>query len=216
MNALIVYGGWDGHDPEKVAKTFEAKLTEKGVTVELSATLDSLVDEKKLAGLDLIVPHWTCGKLTEAQWKGLNAAVRSGVGLGGIHGGMGDAFRENLEYQWMVGGQFVGHPHVGDYEVRLTAMQSPITEGMAQTWQYNSEQYFQLVDPGVTVLADTLYTFDGRRTLMPCIWTKMWGKGRVFYSALGHAAKELTDYPHVLDMTIRGMLWAAAGKKACC
>jgi type 1 glutamine amidotransferase len=40
----------------------------------------------------------------------------------------------------------------------------------------------------------------------------MWKKGRVFYSALGHTAKEFRDCPEVLAMTIRGMVWAAEGK----
>ena len=127
MKALIVYGGWDGHEPAQVAKIFEKALAAKGATVELSDTLDVLLDAGKLASMDVIVMHWTCGKMTPEQWKGVNDAVRSGVGLAGVHGGAGDAFRDNLEYQWMVGGQFVGHPHVGEYEVRLTPVQSPIT-----------------------------------------------------------------------------------------
>jgi uncharacterized protein len=213
MKALIVYGGWDGHEPDKVAKIFEKALTAKGARVELSETLDVLLDAGKLAGLDVIVPHWTMGTMTTDQWKGLNDAVRSGVGVAGVHGGAGDAFRDNLEYQWMIGGQFVGHPHVGEYEVRLTPHPSPITEHLPQSFRYNSEQYYQLVDPGVAVLADTLYEYDGRRTIMPSIWVKSWGKGRVFYSALGHVAKEFADYPHVLEMTVRGILWAGEGKK---
>ncbi len=210
MKALIVYGGWDGHEPDKVAKVFEKALVAKGVQVELSNTLDVLLDAGKLAGVNVIVPHWTMGKMTGEQWKGLTEAVRSGVGLAGVHGGAGDAFRENLDYQWMVGGQFVGHPHVGQYEVRLTPHKSPITDHLPQSFTYNSEQYYQLVDPGVAVLADTLYEFDGRRTIMPCVWVKSWGKGRVFYSALGHVAKEFADYPHVLEMTARGIVWAGS------
>lgn len=214
MKALILYGGWDGHEPDKTAKIFEQALAARGVQVELSPTLDVLLDAGKLASLDVIVPQWTCGKMTPEQWKGFNDAVRSGVGVAGTHGGAGDAFRDNLEYQWMIGGQFVGHPHVGEYEVRLTPHPSVITEHLPQSFRYNSEQYYQLVDPGIHRLADTLYEFEGARTVMPCIWVKSWGKGRVFYSALGHVAKEFVDYPHVLELTVRGILWAAEGKKA--
>ncbi len=214
--ALIVYGGWDGHQPKEVSEIFERELKANGFEVTRSDKLDPLADEEALKKLDLIMPLWTCGALSPEQWKGINGAVKSGVGLGGVHGGMGDAFRGSLEYQWMTGGQFVGHPHVGDYFVRLTGVKSPITDGMPSMFPYKSEQYYMTVDPGVTALADTLYEYDGNRIVMPCIWTKTWGKGRVFYSALGHCAKEFVDYPEVLAMSVRGLLWAAQGKPRCC
>jgi len=40
----------------------------------------------------------------------------------------------------------------------------------------------------------------------------MWGKGRVFYSSLGHCAKEFSQVPEVLTLLTGGMLWAAEGK----
>jgi hypothetical protein len=208
MKALIVYGGWDGHTPKETSEVFQKALEARGVEVRRESNLAVLAEAAALAELDLIIP--------KEQWKGLDAAVRSGVGLAGVHGGMGDSFRGNVEYQWMVGGQFVGHPHIGSYLVRLTSAVHPIVEGLTGTFPYKSEQYYMLVDPGVTVLADTLYEHQGWRSVMPVVWTKKWGAGRVFYSALGHVAKEFADYPHVLDMTVRGMLWAAAGKTACC
>lgn len=213
MKALIVYGGWDGHEPEEVSKIFEKALKGKGVDVERSDTLDSFLDAEKLQSLDVIVPHWTMGEITKEQWQGLDEAVRSGVGVAGVHGGMGDSMRRCLGFQWMAGGQFVGHPHVGDYEVYVTETTNPITAALPRRFAYNSEQYYQLVDPGVNVLAETLYDYDGHVITMPCIWTKTWGKGRVFYSALGHVAAEFQKYPHVLEMTVRGMLWAGEGKK---
>lgn len=216
MKALIVYGGWDGHEPEPVSEIIEKALVAKGFKVDRVGGLEPLADGEALKQLDLICPIWTMGEMAGEQWQGLNEAIRSGVGFGGFHGGAGDAFRGNLEYQWMVGGQFVGHPHVGEYTVRMTAVKSPITEASPSMFTYSSEQYYQLIDPGVTVLADTLYEYDGNRIILPCVWTKTWGKGRVFYSALGHCAKEFSDYPEMLAMTIRGMIWAAEGKAICC
>ena len=216
MKALIIYGGWDGHQPVEVSEVFDKALTEQGVAVARRDTLDALLDAELVASADVIVPHWTMGEISAEQWKALDAAVRGGVGLAGAHGGAGDAFRANLSYQWMVGGQFVGHPHVGDYTVRLTGVRHVATDGMPVMFPYNSEQYYMHTDPGNTVLADTLYEYDGRRIIMPCVWAKTWGKGRVFYSALGHVAKEFVDFPHVLAMTVRGICWAAAGKSNCC
>ena len=214
MKALIVWGGWDGHTPKETAAIKAAKLESIGFRVRVEDSLSALEDLRALKRLDLIVPCWTCGELTPEQYQGINKAVLSGVGLGGTHGGMGDAFRSNIEYQWMCGGQFVGHPHTGDYFVRLTDAKSPITKGMKRRFKYCSEQYYMLVDPGVRILADSIYVYEGKKATMPVVWTKAWGKGRVFYSALGHCAQEFVDYPEVLEMTARGMLWAAQGKAA--
>ncbi len=207
--ALIFQGGWDGHTPAQTAEVLAGGLRGEGFAVEVINELTPLADGEKLKTYDLIVPVWTMGQMAKEQWQGLNAAIKSGVGLGGVHGGAGDAFRGTLEYQWMVGGQFVGHPHVGEYVVNLTSQASPITAGMKKRFDYNSEQYYMLVDPGNTVLATTNYTFENRKIKMPVVWTKPWGAGRVFYSALGHVAAEFGKFPEVLAMTIRGLVWAA-------
>jgi len=54
--ALIVYGGWDGHQPDLVAELFRTILTEEGFSVEMSQSLDSFSDEEALKTLNLIVP----------------------------------------------------------------------------------------------------------------------------------------------------------------
>jgi uncharacterized protein len=211
-SALVVWGGWGGHTPKETAGILAGQLQQNGYTVRVENSLDPLIDVEALKALDLIVPMWTMGEISNDQQKGLIQAVESGVGLAGVHGGMGDAFRGRVEYQWMVGGQFVGHPYVGEYTVRLTDEKSPITKGMKARFKYNSEQYYMIVDPAVRVLAETTYTFQGRKCVMPVVWTKMWGQGRVFFSALGHKATEFETYPEVLAMTTRGMLWAGEGK----
>lgn len=206
--ALIFHGGWDGHQPAECAEIFAKELEANGVTVTVSDSLDILNNAEAVKSYDLIVPIWTMGKIEKEQAENLLNSVKAGTGLAGFHGGMGDAFRGNIDYEWAVGGIFVGHPHIGDYTVRLTANQHEITEGLPLEFLYNSEQYYMLVDPSIQVLADTLYTHDGRRAAMPVIWTRSLGKGRVFYSALGHQAKEFSDHPPVKEMTVKGLLWA--------
>ncbi len=209
--ALIFHGGWEGHFPRLVAERLKAALERRapGLRADLADALSCLDDAGALRGYRLIVPCWTMGTLSEAQSKNLLAAVRAGTGLGGLHGGMGDAFRGNLDYEWMVGGHFVGHPHVGDYAVRLTARTSPITDGLPPEIPYRSEQYYLLVDPGIEVLAEALYEYEGRRCVMPVAWTKAWGAGRVFYSALGHEPREFDAHPPAFELALRGLLWAA-------
>jgi len=207
--ALLIAGGWNGHQPEKFVHIFAEELRARGLAPQVACSLDCLADQKALEEFSLIFPCWTMGSLSPEQAKGLLGAVASGVGLGGIHGGMGDAFRGNLDYEWMVGGHFVGHPTVGDYLVKITDKGSPITQGLPEGFRYNSEQYYMLVDPGIHVLADTDYLFEGRVCRMPVAWTKTWGKGRVFYSALGHAPEEFTAHPEALRLAVQGVLWAA-------
>lgn len=206
---LFVAGGWAGHQPDKIVRLFAAELEAVGLAPEIVTTLEPLADLERLKTYALVFPCWTMGRLADEQEKSLVAAVRSGVGLAGIHGGMGDAFRGQLDYEWMVGGHFVGHPHVGDYTVRIVDSACPITAGLPADFAYRSEQYYMMVDPGVRVLADTAYAHEGRVVTMPVAWTKHWGAGRVFYNALGHAPEEFTLYPEARRLTAQGCLWAA-------
>jgi uncharacterized protein len=207
--ALLFYGGWEGHAPEAVSRRLQKELAGHGIETDLHGDLACLDDPAQLGGYDVFIPNWTMGALDEKRTKNLVEAVHAGAGLAGIHGGAGDAFRGNLDYEWMVGGHFVGHPHVGDYTVRLTTRISPITEGAPLEFPYRSEQYYLLVDPANEVLAESIYSHEGRRAVMPVAWTKSWGKGRVFYSALGHEPKEFDACPAAFQIALRGILWAA-------
>jgi len=211
--ALFVYGGWAGHEPEQCAKLFAEILEGEGFSVELSAALDPLADAERMAGMDLVVPIWTMGEISNEQCKGLMDAVANGTGIGGWHGGMCDAFRNNTEYQFMTGGQFVAHPgNIKDYTVEITRPTDPIVEGLARGFAMHSEQYFMHVDPSNEVLATT--TFDGslvpyiNGTKMPVVWKRHWGKGRVFFSSLGHVVSDF-EVPEAREITKRGLLWAA-------
>jgi uncharacterized protein len=214
--ALIFWGGWDGHQPKEVAEIFRGVLAKESFDVDVSDSLDSLLDEAKLKRLNLIVPIWTMGKITQEQLKPVVAAVESGVGLAGCHGGMCDAFREATEWQFMTGGQWVAHPGNDGvaYRVKIGPVKSSITEGMSD-FDVKSEQYFLHVDPAVKVHATTRFpTVDGPHTGngpvdMPVVWTKTYGKGRVFYNSLGHQAN-IVLMPAVLELMRRGFLWASA------
>ncbi len=187
---------------------FRSALEDRGWRTETITGLERLADLEWLRSFRVISPCWTMGQLTPDESQGLREAVRAGAGLAGIHGGMGDAFRGDLDYEWMVGGHFVGHPHVGDYTVRVGAMGDPIMQDLPREFVYQSEQYYLLMDPAVRVLADAEYAHEGRTCVMPVVWTKTWGAGRVFYSALGHAPAEFDQFPAVFEMSVRGILWA--------
>jgi type 1 glutamine amidotransferase len=213
--ALIVWGGWDGHEPQQAAEVFRRALTADGFGIEVSDTLDAFRDEKKLLGLNLIVPVWTMGTIIKEQLDPVCNAVRAGVGLAGCHGGMCDAFRDATEWHFMTGGQWVAHPgnDTVNYTVHITEKSHPITEGIAD-FSVTSEQYYMHVDPANKVLATTRFPIaDGPHVAngpvdMPVLWTRLYGKGRVFYSALGHNAATVAAEPH-LTILRRGCAWAA-------
>jgi type 1 glutamine amidotransferase len=213
--ALIVWGGWDGHEPEPVAKLFAETLGKEGFEVEVSNTLDSFRDIEKLKQLNLIIPVWTMGQISGEQAGPLIQAVESGVGLAGCHGGMCDSFRENTDYQFMTGGQWVAHPGNDgvEYTVKIVNHEHEITKGM-KDFQVKSEQYYLHVDPSNKVLATTpMPVADGPHVPngpfeMPVVWVRWHGKGKVFYSSLGHNAVTAA-MPEALELCRRGFLWAA-------
>ena len=211
-SALFVCGGWEGHEPKKCAAVFAPVLQENGYEVEISTTLDTYLDREKMRSLDLVIPIWTMGEITDQQEEGLRGAVESGVGLAGWHGGMADSFRHSINYQFMVGGQWVAHPgKIIDYEVNIIDHEDPITSGL-EDFSMHSEQYYMHVDPSNEVLATT--TFSGEHipwiegNIVPVVWKRQWGEGRVFYCSLGHVAKDF-DVPEAKEIVKRGMLWAS-------
>ncbi|MEX0777094.1 MAG: ThuA domain-containing protein [Phycisphaeraceae bacterium] len=215
--ALIVWGGWAGHTPKQSADVFAPFLEQQGYEVQVSDTLDAYLDEASMSALALIVPIWTMGTITKEQWDGLNKAVRSGVGLAGFHGGIIDSFRNNTEYQFMTGGQWVAHPGncIPAYDVKITDKNHPITRGISDFALRDTEQYYVHVDPGNHVLCST--TFTGEHgdaslykpgTVMPFAWTRTWGQGKVFVAAWGHTFKDF-DVPEAKQIVERGMMWAS-------
>ena len=209
--ALIVWGGWSGHEPEQGAHIIAGMLEKEGFKVYVENTTEAFADPA-IADMSLIVPIVTMSKIEKEEVANLTMAVQGGVGLAGYHGGMCDAFRESADYQFMCGGQWVAHPgNIIDYRVDIAKPDDPIMQGMA-SFPYRSEQYYMHVDPSNEVLATT--TLSGQYApwtagvVMPVVWKRKHGQGRVFYCSLGHVAAEF-DVPQMKEIVRRGMLWAA-------
>jgi uncharacterized protein len=208
-DALIVWGGWDGHHPQEFAERSAGMLREAGMSVDVSDSLETL---STAADRRLVVPIWTMGTIPPEPLAALLDAVQGGVGLAGFHGGMGDAFRDATDFQFMVGGQFVAHPDgIKAYDVAITDREHEITRGLGG-FRMTSEQYYMHVDPSNHVLATTVFQPDSAPwvagTVMPVAWTRRHGEGRVFYSSLGHRPADL-EVHEAGELWRRGMLWAA-------
>lgn len=216
---LILQGGWDGHEPALVSKRFAAMLQKNGYTCTISDTLDPLADVDYLMSLDLVVACWTMGEIDNDYVTNLSKAVGAGVGLAGCHGGMCDSFRDNTQWQFMTGGQWVSHPGGDgiDYIVNICKGSSPIVEGL-EDFKVTSEHYYLHVDPAIEVLATTrfptvhYYNISNKPVEMPVAWTKFWGNGRVFYCSLGHHDDVFDKAPTAQELMERGLVWAAEGK----
>jgi type 1 glutamine amidotransferase len=212
--ALMVWGGWAGHQPQETVEAMAPSLSEAGFDVEIVNSLDVYTDEAKMKSLSLIVHNVTMHQINNEQLQGLQTTIASGVGLAGWHGGLCDSFHNSPLYQFMTGGQFVAHPgNIIDYRVNIIDHEDEVTKGIPD-FAVHSEQYYMHVDPGNKILATTLVEGNHgvyewtKGVVMPVVWKKPWGEGRVFYSALGHSAEEFA-VPEMKEIMRRGMLWAA-------
>ena len=210
-SALIVWGGWEGHEPRQCMEVFAPFLSEH-FDLRIENSMDVYTEKDYMQSLSLVVPLWTMGEIAGEQAGGLLDAVRSGVGLAGWHGGMGDSFRNHTEYQFMVGGQWVAHPGgIVDYQVDVAAPDDPIMQGVS-SFAYRSEQYYMHVDPSNQVLATTRFSGEHapwvEGVVMPVMWKRRHGLGRVFYSSLGHVTSEFA-VPEMRTIFERGLVWAA-------
>jgi type 1 glutamine amidotransferase len=217
MKTLITWGGWDGHEPDKVAEIFCAIVTDAGGEAEVTDSLACFDDAENLKTYDLIVPVWTMSEITREAATNVSEAVAHGTGLAGCHGGMCDAFRNIPLWQFMTGANWVAHPG-GDgvkHRVNITS-DDPLVADIPD-FDVETEQYYLHTDPANTVLATTRtdvvtwYHSPNGAVDMPVAWTRSWGLGRVYYNALGHHADVIADGP-AHEMLRRGLIWAAQGK----
>lgn len=225
--ALVVRGGWDGHQPVEATELFLPFLRENGFEVRVEESAAVYADTEYLAGVDLIVQCNTMTTIEQKEFEGLRGAVEAGTGLAGWHGGIADSYRNNSDYLHLIGGQFACHP--GKHPDELTSEPSdnyvpyrvnilpeaadhPIVAGL-DDFDLVTEQYWVLTDDYIDVLATTTQAVRpwdpwNRPVTSPAIWTRQWGAGRIFVSTPGHRVEVLED-PNVRTVIERGMLWAS-------
>ncbi|WP_423917157.1 ThuA domain-containing protein [Frigoribacterium sp. 2-23] len=224
--ALVVRGGWDGHEPVAATELFLPFLRDHGYDVRVEGSTDVYADADAMAATDLIVQSVTMSEISSEQLAGLMAAVEAGTGLTGWHGGIADSFRASSDYLQLVGGQFATHPgreperRVGDqtdnylpYTVEITDLgrEHPITAGL-ESFDLDTEQYWVLHDDLIDVLATTTHPSQPwqpwhRPVTSPVVWTRSWGAGRIVVSTPGHSVEVLKN-ASVRTIVERGMLWA--------
>jgi type 1 glutamine amidotransferase len=226
-SALVVRGGWDGHQPFEATELFIPYLTDNGYDVRVEESPKVYADTNYMASVDLIMQCMTMTTIEKDEFAGLRTAVENGTGLAGWHGGIADSYRNNSDYLHLIGGQFACHP--GKHPDERTGEQSdnyvpytinmlpeaahhPITKGI-NDFDLVTEQYWVLADDYIDVLATTrqkVREWDpwNREVTSPAIWTRQWGNGRIFVATPGHHVDILQD-TNVRTIIERGLLWAS-------
>lgn len=230
--ALVVRGGWPGHDPEAATDLFVPFLERAGFDVVLRDDPDVYADAGLMAGADLVLQCVSTGSIEPEATAGLRAAVAAGTGLAGWHGGVVDSFRADADYLHLVGAQFAAHPGrpaddtaPGDHDafvphvIRFTeaARDHPITRGLTD-FELVTEQYWLLHDDLLDVLATTTREARvgdpwSRPVTSPAVWTRRWGRGRMAVVTPGHSV-DVLEHPTVRTLVERSLLWAARDDEA--
>lgn len=225
--AIVTRGGWEGHSPIEATEIFIPFLREQGFDVRVHESLDVYADAEEMAAADLILQSWTMGTITKEQFEGLRGAIEAGTGFGGWHGGIADSFRNTSDYLQLVGGQFATHPSklapecIGEasdnflpytVNIRPEVADHPIVAGISD-FDLFTEQYWVLHDDYIDVLATTTHPAREdqqwtREITSPAVWTRQWGKGRIFVATPGHSPDVLRN-ENVRTIVERGLLWAS-------
>ena len=212
--ALIVWGGWEGHKPKETAEVLRQILLPHGFDVIVTSDVAAL-GAADIGTMDLVIPYLTDAEIEKQAALNLAAAVRAGTGLGGHHAAMATSFRRATDFHYLSGVQWVAHPgNIIDFTVDVAQPDDPVMAGIG-SFAYRSEQYYLHYDPSIDILATT--TFSGAHdpattgVVMPVVFKRQFGQGRIFYSALGHVPAEL-DHTAARTILERGLLWATRRK----
>lgn len=225
--ALVVRGGWDGHQPFETTEIFIPFLRDNGYEVRVEESPAIYADEEFMSKVDLIQQTNTMNTIEKEEFQGLQKAIIAGTGFGGWHGGIADSYRNSSDYLQMLGGQFANHPGKEPSErkgeqsdnyvphtinISERGKDHPITMGL-KDFSLTTEQYWVLHDDYNDVLATTtqkVRPWDpwNREITSPAIWTRNWGEGKIFVTTCGHNLEIVLD-KNVRTIIERGLLWAS-------
>lgn len=198
----LLFTGGEIHDFRGCGKEIE-KILRADVAFDVVKVEEDLSVFERLDPYKLVVFYYTVGEISDSQRDGLSNFVRAGNGFVGIHSAA-DSFRDDPAFKQFIGGFFVTHPHFRSYQVSVVDPENPITKDLDE-FIVEDEQYILDYDPRVNVLCTALY----KGKAMPVAWTKPWGRGRIFYLALGHNPDACRHEMFELLLT-RGAKWAGS------
>jgi len=201
---LIIYGGLKFHEPDKTIKLFISFLKSKNFAIDIRSNINIYSKINELKKYNIIFQNYGEKKIKRKQERGLIEAVKSGVGLVGFHAGLCDTFKNSYAYQYMVGGQFVYHPEVKKFKVIIDKKSRLLRE--IKNFNIKTELYYFHFSPDIKIHA---WTVIENNIKMPVVWTRTFGRGRIFYCSMGHNTKDF-EKKEFFEIMKRGIIWAGS------
>ena len=213
--AMVVVNGDDiHHDLISAAHVFQQLGTEAGFATRRAMGTARFTDPRpETADNDVYLFYTAGGHFATAQQQALADAVRGGKGLVGVHGanimgwrgdGLDPADRPLFE---LLGNRYLSHGpghHEGRHTIEIVA-DHPITRGVEDFELFDEYYEFELADDDVKVLAQR-HRADGE--VIPVLYARDVGAGRVVYLALGHDMRSWGE-PPVRTLVRQALLWAS-------
>ena len=202
-------------ESEEIMKSLGPK---QGFEVTVSHEAEQLFTPANLRNLEVII-FYTTGELplTDDQKSLFLDFVKSGKGFIGIHSAT-DTFYKWPEYGEMIGAYFDGHPWTQENEVAISAFDrtNPVTRVWPESFRLQEETYqfrdFDATKSKVTMRLDTEHTDMTKKGIkakeFPLTWFRSYGKGKVFYTALGHRPEVWRDSRYQ-TMMVNAIRWAS-------
>jgi type 1 glutamine amidotransferase len=200
------------HDSIATARQVLTDLAASGAGFTVTATEDiATIGAATLANYDVVFFALTSGELafTGDQKAALLAFVSNGKGFVGAHSAT-DTLYQWAEYGALVGAYFKEHPWTQQASVIVENASHPATAGLGDRFSIEEEFYTfrENPRPRVQVLLRLDAASVGSSGDYPLAWAQSYGRGRVYYNALGHFASTWTD-PRFQRQLTGAILWAA-------
>jgi hypothetical protein len=187
---ILLYQGGRYFGTEKNHKAFQKILSE--YFIENYEDVD-IFSNREFFDYSAMIFFSQEGEFTDEQEKNVLDFIANGSGFVGLHGASA-SFKAHPKYYEMLGGKFVGHKEQKDIEIKIINTNHQITKGLSD-FTFKDEPYrhdFSMAKD-LHVLAEADYHEPDDPDPEPIIWVKPYGKGKVFFCALGHRNLSLKD-----------------------
>lgn len=201
LRVLFLGGSNGSHETEKMYRLALPVFEKAGIAAEYT-DLPDVLNPERLAKTDVFLIFKDDGELTPEQEKALLDWVEAGGGLVAVHCAS-HAFRNSDAYGKLVGGRFQKHGW-GGFQTTILDAQHPAVAGL-RSFATEDETY---VHDSLSDDNRVLAVRDEGDRYEPYTWVRRQGKGRVYYTALGHNEKTWSQ-PQFHEQLIQAVRWSA-------
>lgn len=205
------------HQTVELSEKIVKEMGEKSGAFQVTVTQDVGAFTRDNLKNYAAVMFYTTGELpfTDEEKSALVDFLKSGHGFVGVHSATDTLYQWGV-YNQIIGGYFNGHPWHQLVTIDVVDPNSKLVDFLGKSFQINDEIYQQTdfrADTSHVLLALDPTSVDLKRPGVrrvyygwPIAWTRMFGKGRVYYNGLGHDEAVWND-PRYQDMVLRAIKW---------